>query len=249
MAKKKGALVVPQEESVAVKQSSVDVLLSDAVKAGASVETLERLFSLRERVMAEQAKQAYVDAVAGFQSDVPVIKKTKAVLNKDGRTVRYMFAPLDAIVDQIKEPLKRHGLSYRWDTKTADKVITAICTITHTMGHSESSSFEVPVDPEGYMTAPQKTASALTFAKRYALINALGISTGDEDTDATDVGKEKTPLSPKAKIVFLLRALHEDAQNAHEVVQRIAKLELIEANYPEIINRLEAQVRENNENN
>src|SRR3990167_10453941 len=107
-----------------------------------------------------------------FQDSCPVIKKTKKVLNKDGRTVRYQYAPLDSIVEQIKKPLKEAGVSYRWETKNANGEITAICTVTHILGHSESSEFAVPIDKEGFMTAPQKYASALTFAKRYSLCNA-----------------------------------------------------------------------------
>src|SRR3990167_2131118 len=107
-----------------------------------------------------------------FQDSCPAIKKTKKVMNKDGRTVRYQYAPLDSIVEQIKAPLKSAELSYRWETSNEKQEITAICTVTHVLGHSESSKFAVPIDTEGYMTAPQKYASALTFAKRYSLCNA-----------------------------------------------------------------------------
>jgi hypothetical protein len=74
---------------------------------------------------------------------------------------------------------------------------------------------------DGYMTAPQKYASAQTFAKRYALCNVLGISTGDEDTDATDVNKENTAKSDKAKIMFLLKALEKDSK---EIIKNILTL-------------------------
>ena len=122
--------------------------------------------------------------------------------------------------------------------------------MTHILGHSESSDFEVPIDTEGYMTAPQKYASALTFAKRYSLCNALGISTGDEDTDATDVGKQTDVKSTKAKIMFLLRRLgHEPKSKAdiEKVVDKLTQLKLVEANYDEIVGRLEALVSEKEE--
>jgi ERF superfamily len=214
------------------------------------VETLEKLFALREKVKAEQAREAFTQALADFQGDCPIIAKTKKVMNKDGRTVRYVYAPIDAIVDQIKKPLAKHGLSYTWNVEQNDKGITAVAKVTHKFGHSETSSFNVPIDPEGYMTAPQKVASALTFAKRYALCNALGISTGDEDTDATDVNKEPAAKSDKSKIVFLLRSLGKgtDTREMLETaVKDITHLTLEDGHYPAIIERLEATLEERNE--
>jgi hypothetical protein len=101
------------------------------------------------------------------------------------------------------------------------------------------------------MTAPQKVASALTFAKRYTLCNILGISTGDEDTDANDVNKEPDVKSIKSKIVFLLNTLEEDTktkENIEKAVLKLAKLKLEEKNFEEIKGRLEILVQDQNEN-
>ncbi len=234
------------------KPNSVDKLISEGLASNANVETMERLFSLRERVKAEQGKEEFVRALSKFQEECPVIVKTKEVLNKNGTTVRYKFAPIDSIVEQIKKPLTRAGLSYTWTVKNDEKSVTATCKVTHILGHSEESSFTIPIDTEGYMTAPQKVASALTFAKRYSLCNALGISTGDEDTDATDVKKEKEALSEKSKLIFLLKTLgekHGTKEEIEEAVLRLAKLDLSDENLPEIRGRLEILVKERNEDN
>ncbi len=231
-------------------KNEVGDLISQAIAQSVPVETLEKLFALREKVKAEQAREAFVSALSGFQSICPIIQKTKKVMNKDGATIRYQYAPIDSIVDQIKKPLAQYSLSYTWTVKNEPELITAICKITHSLGHSEESSFQIPVDKEGYMTAPQKVASALTFAKRYSLCNALGISTGDEDTDATDVGKEGNPKSDKAKIIFLLRSLGHDTKTKEaiiRIVQELTQLELEEKNYAEIVGRLEILVQDKNE--
>lgn len=232
------------------KDNSVESLISQAIAGNVPVETLEKLFSLREKVKAEQAREAFVKAMAEFQSECPVIEKTKVVLNKDGKTERYKFAPLDSIVKQIQKPLGKAELAYTWTVKNEEGSVTAICRVTHSLGHYEESSFQIPVDKEGFMTAPQKVASALTFAKRYSLCNALGISTGDEDTDANDVGKEAVAKSDKAKIIFLLRSLGYDTKTKEAIavtVQQLVQLELEEQNYPEIVGRLEIIVQERNE--
>lgn len=244
-------IIKVEKKNVQVQdQNSVESFISQALATNVSPETLERLFDLKERVDAERAKTAFVEAMAVFQSECPVIKKTKKVLNKDGQSVRYTYAPIDSIVEQIKKPLAKSGLSYTWNVENKPGVIKATCTITHKLGYSQSSDFEIPIDTEGYMTAPQKFASALTFAKRYTLCNALGISTGDEDTDAVDVGKEKTAKSDKSKIIFLLKTLgkpNESKEQIEKVVKELTQLDLVESNYHEIVNRLEVIVSENNE--
>lgn len=240
-------------KSVAVQETtpSVDSFIQQAIAGNLPVETLERLFGLREKVKAEQAKEAYISALSSFQAACPIIKKTKKVLNKDGTTVRYMFAPLDSIVDQTRKPLAANGFSYRWETKSENGEIKAICIVTHKLGHSESSDFSVGIDKEGYMSGPQKSASALTFAKRYSFCNAFGISTGDEDTDATDTKKKMDVKSDKSKIIFLLRELKEKNGTRDEVAEavlRLVRVELEEKNYVEIVSRLEMIVQENHEN-
>jgi ERF superfamily len=230
---------------IAPPQSSVDTFISQALAANAPVETLERLFALHRDVQAERARAAFTNSLAEFQENCPIIKKTKKVMNKDGQTVRYVYAPIDAIVEQIKKPLAVAGFSYTFTVKNTEDLITATAKVTHKLGHFETSTFSIPVDKEGYMTAPQKIASALTFAKRYALCNALGISTGDEDTDATDVGKEPDVKSLKSKVIFLLRNLGEKVGTGVEIaveIERLTGLKLVDANLSQIVEKLEAKV-------
>lgn len=181
------------DRPVNVKEnSSVEDFIFKAIENNLPVETMERLFALREKVKAEQAKEAFTEAMATFQAECPIIVKDKVVLNKDGKTIRYRYAPLDSIVSQVKESLATNGLSYSFDEKKDDKTISAICKITHKLGHSEVSSFQIPIGTEDYMSDPQKHGARITFAKRYAFSNALGILTGEEDTDATEDKKGVT---------------------------------------------------------
>jgi len=153
---------------------SVDGFISEAIKQNASVETMEKLFALHKEVKAEKAREEFVRALSEFQSKCPIISKNKDVKNKDGQSVRYSYASLDSIVSQVKGLLGECGLSYTVTTRHETGFITTVCKITHIAGHSQESDFKIPIDTEGFMTAPQKYASAQTFAKRYAFCNALG---------------------------------------------------------------------------
>ena len=136
---------------------------------------------------------------------IPTIKKEKTVNNnpdKDGNvTLRYKFAPLDSIVAQVKRILQDCGFSYTITAAMNGNQVTAICKITHALGHSEESSFQVPIDADAYMNMQQKFGAALTFAKRYAFCNAFGIMTGDEDNDAN----QAAPVIKKGATVATIK--------------------------------------------
>lgn len=168
------------------ESASVEGFIEKGIMQNVPVETLEKLLAMRSQLKAEHAKEAFIAAMSKFQAECPVISKDKDVNDKHGK-YRYSYAPMDSIVSQIKEPLGRNGFSYTVDTTNKDGLLTAVCKITHILGHSETSTFEVPIDKDSYMSAPQKYAAASTFAKRYAFQNALGILTGDQDTDAADL--------------------------------------------------------------
>lgn len=235
---------ITKKKNTEEPKTEITQLIEKAITSNVPVETLERLFALQKEYKADRAREAFVQAKAKFQSEVPVIKNDKRVLNKDGRTVRYQYSSLGYIAEQIKKPLANNGLAYSWDVVHENNHMRVAAKLTHSLGYSETSTFEIPVSQDQYMTEPQKYASAQTYAKRYTLINVLGLATADEDTDAVDVGKEKDVKSEKAKIIFFLRAIglpNNTKEEIEEAVRKVAKLELIEKNYPEIIKRLQAE--------
>lgn len=243
-------LAKPATKAVATpKPVGIEGLIAQAIQNNSSVETLERLFDLRVKVNTEKAKEAFVEALGNFQREVPVIEKTKSVLNKDGRTMRYKYAPMDSVIGQIKKTLSDNGFSYNWDSKNLEKHIEVTCKLTHKLGHSETSTFAIPIVESQFMTSPQSYATAQSYAKRYTLLNVLGIGTADEDTDSTDTGKDKDAKSVKARIIFLLRQLGAEAKTKEElekVVKEKVQLDLVEANFSDIVARLEVLVDEKN---
>lgn len=172
------------DAALVLRPVNPETLIASAIEKGVDVGVMERLLLMRKELRAEAAKEAYDHALAAFQAECPPIQKTKKVMNKDGRSVRYAYAPLETIISQVKDLLQKHGFSYRVNTISAEDKVKAICTSTHSMGHAENSEFEVPIEKGAFMSMPQQYASSLTFAKRYAFCNAFGIMTADEDNDA-----------------------------------------------------------------
>lgn len=169
----------------AVLGPTPEMLIAQAIDQKVPIETMEKLLALMTRVKAERAREAYYTALAQFQAECPIIKKLRPVYDKD-EELRYSFAPLNDIVNQVGDHLKNNGFSYDFKSKQTDTEYTAICIPHHILGHSESTEFTIPVDKKAYMSDPQKVGSACSFANRYAFRNAFGILTGDNDNDAQD---------------------------------------------------------------
>lgn len=197
----------PKEKGLAKVETPPDEnnpmsLIAKAIKEKIPVETMERLLALQERWEKNVAKKEFDRAMAKFQSECPVIEKTKPVYEKDGRTVRYKYAVLDSIVEQVKKPLSDNGLSYNFDEEKDEKFTTIICIVTHYLGHSQRTTFKIPIGTEAYMSDVQKYGARMTFGKRYAFCNAFGIMTGDEDTDGVDTAKkQETPAGWQKPVV------------------------------------------------
>jgi hypothetical protein len=240
---------IAEEKHTTHQASNPLELISHAVMSGqVDIETIKELRALQKEMKADAAQEAFVQAMAQFQSECPIIRKTKEVKNKSGQTV-YFYAPLDSVIAQVSGLIAKNGLSYTFDTSSDDKELTASCKVTHVMGHTEITTFKVPIGSESYMTDVQKFGARATFAKRNAFCNAFGISTGDEDTDGTQTDKDKQAKEVGAQIIFKLRSLGHKTTPKEEVVETIKTLTGLEAtkeNQEEINNRLSVLVEEMN---
>lgn len=193
--------IVPVTQNTAIQSSSlsVEALLTQAVEKGLPVETLEKLLAMRKELNAEMAKKAYDNSMADFQGECPIIVKTKEVKNRMG-ILMYKYAPIETIVDQVKELLQKYGFSYSTRVVTEGDRVKATVIVKHFGGHTEEYEMEVPLgNKTDIMSNSQVVASATTFAKRYAFCNAFGIMTGDEDKEEKLKENEKIKTDVELK--------------------------------------------------
>ncbi|HUU41257.1 MAG TPA: hypothetical protein VMW42_09960, partial [Desulfatiglandales bacterium] len=146
-------LVLKQKEPPVIHENPTpEMLISQAIDRNVPIETMEKLMAMWKELKADQAKEAYFQALSKFQAECPVILKEKPVEEKDG-TVRYRFAPLDVITSQVAPFLEENGFSYTFKSKQTDTAYTSICISQHKFGHSEITEFTVPIDVKAYMNA------------------------------------------------------------------------------------------------
>lgn len=188
---------IPTEKGIV--NFNAESLISQAITQKLPVDVMERLLAMRKELKAEWAKEQYTKAMSAFQSQCPTIQKTKEVKTNTGE-IAYKYAPIESIVEQIKEPLQRNGFSYSTNMELLETGVKVFVKVTHISGHSEVTEMNVPLGNKTLiMSQTQVVAAAQTFAKRYAFCNAFGILTGDEDTDARpqNFTPKPTQVNPK----------------------------------------------------
>jgi len=190
---------------------NIESIFALAIEKQGTAETLEKLMGIRRELNAEAAKKAFDAAMAAMQAEMPIIEKRKA-----GAKNAYKYAPLDDIVRQVQPYLHKHGFSFTVTSAVAGNLVKAICKITHSAGHFDTSEFEVPIDSRNpMMNDPQRYAGSLTFCKRYAFCNAFGIMTGDEDNDGTTRPKPNIPPVATPDVAALKKQLWELTKKIH----------------------------------
>ena len=176
-------------------------LIKLAIDTNADIDKLEKLMALKERHDAAQARREFFEALARFQAECPVITKNKkADFNSSKGNVKYSFATLDQIVSQIKDPLQKCDLTYRWEFSENENRISVTCLITHKSGHSETTVTSANADTSGAKNEIQARGSTLTYLQRYTLIGALGIATAQEDIDGQN--KNDGKLHPDTELAI-----------------------------------------------
>ena len=169
-----------KKELVTTEQPRQMDALTLAIEKGADLEQIEKLMELQERFEANEARKAYVVAMARFKADPPKIDKDASV--KYGQTA-YKHATLGNVAEKINKGLSEQGLSAAWQTDQKEKTIAVTCKITHILGHSESTTLEAGADTSGAKNSIQAIGSTITYLQRYTLLSLAGLATAEMDDD------------------------------------------------------------------
>ena len=161
------------------------------------VDKLKEIVALKERMEDRAAAREFAIAKAAFQSECPPIHKNRETPKTSDRGSKFNFrwADLTRIADTIRETLTKHGLSYSFDTSEEGKTMVVRCKLSHVGGHSETSTMAMPIGSTLPISDQQKVGATSTYAMRYALVQALGLTTADEDSDGAPLGSPTGPIT------------------------------------------------------
>jgi hypothetical protein len=158
---------------------------------------LGKLLDLAERWEEKKAAEAASAALAGFQGECPMIRKTNAVV-WDGRE-KYKFASYEDVMAVAQPLLTKHGISVSFSVPDAgDGMYQIVCHI-RVGSHAEDRPFSCQTPDikalaaKTSMNEAQAQGAWMSYWKRYALCSALGIVVCNEDNDVAPV----TPTEPR----------------------------------------------------
>lgn len=177
---------------------------------------------------------------------------TKSAVGQVGQQ-KYKYADLGSVIDALKPALIKHGLFFTQHPEPSDKGVTVETWLHHAGGESLSlGKLFVPAnkqDAQGY-------GSALTYARRYALVTAFGVPVEDDDGNAaaravrdnanSAVSPDGPAMPPEAyaKIVQLVEATKTNVPTMFQALGiRAGKLDdLSPADYDKAVNALETKL-------
>lgn len=175
-----------------------------AMDPGASIEKLERMMDMRDRLQAETARAAFNAAFASASKDFPSIP-----LNGKGDKSK-PYALLKDILNGTRPVLTRNGLALSFGVESHPDRVIVTAELMHVLGHSKTTSMELPKDQSGSKNAVQAVGSSQTYGQRYTAQAILGLSLGDDtDDDGVAAGKSKTITADE---FFQIKGLIEEAQ-------------------------------------
>ena len=149
---------------------------------------------------------------------------------------RSKYADLSAVIEAVKQPLEKHGLTFVQDI-CDHHVVTVVM-------HETGEQLRLAPFPILASKADaQGNGSALTYARRYSLQTALGVPAEDDDGDAASKPSGDVRRFPSAvrsalageawnkekveKVVAAIR-VHLDSDNDYGVFEETEGLEAIE---------------------
>jgi len=103
------------------------------------------------------------------------------------------YVPLDAVLDAIAEPLRANGIAIVQQTDIEDARTVLVTRLVHESGEWIAGRY--PVHP--VKADPQGEGSALTYARRYALMALASIAPEDDDGNAAVKATEKAAATGK----------------------------------------------------
>jgi hypothetical protein len=166
-------------------------------------------------------------AFVAAQAELVNPHKNKTV--KTG-TFQFDYADLASILDQVRPVLARHGLAISQSIGGEHGVVTVTTTLHHTSGESiQWGPLPGPSGPDW-----KTLGGAITYARRYALTAALGLS-ADDDKDAPEI-PQVTKATPEMVHAWLAAiAAAPDLDHLNQISAKIAKASLHNSDLQDLV--------------
>lgn len=143
-----------------------------------------------------EAQTLHAAMALAFGEIATAIKSNENAAFKNGGKVS-KYADINSVIDAIKPALIKHGLFFTQQPFPHDRGIQIETILHHASG--ESMGLGTLFVPAGKQDA-QGFGSAITYARRYALVTAFGVPVDDDDGNAAVKASQARQSEAPAKI-------------------------------------------------
>lgn len=226
--------IVIKENEVAT-QSPVS-FMNKAIAGGLDIDKIEKMLDLQAKYEAMEAKKAYTAAMAEFKAVPLLITKDKAN-NQYGSN----YTTLGNLVNSALPAMSKSGLSHNWTIDQKAEIITVVCVVTHSMGHSESTSMSAPPDKSGSKNAIQQLKSTITYLKNVTFESAMGLASSDGNFDDDGNSSNIEFITPD-QVKQIEKGIKEKSINVDEVL-KFAGCETVDTITQKMFNPILSQIK------
>jgi hypothetical protein len=176
------------------------ILERGAADPNVSIERLDRLAMLYDRLVQREAETKFNAALVKMQPKLPVLEERGQITGPDGKLLA-SYATWEDIVEVIRPILARHGFSLSFKPGRSPRgVPTVTGVLRHEAGHNEAAEIELPADVSGDKNPVQAVGSTMSYGQRYVAKMLLNLVSRGEDDDGQAAGRGVAELGAIAEI-------------------------------------------------
>ncbi len=190
----------PVEESTALEVGGVSMFERFAADPNISVEKIERLMALWERIEARKAQTAFNAAMSAAQAEMKPV-----AADATNPQTRSRYASYEALDRALRPIYTKHGFALSFNTGDAPgaDVVRVLCEVTHSAGHEKLYKADMPADGKGakggdVMTKTHASGAAMSYGMRYLLKMIFNIAVGEDDTDGNAGNQTRVEIKAPA---------------------------------------------------
>ncbi len=166
-----------QSTALAPAQIDMGAAIQAAAELGKDgVEVLERLHAIQKDERAAASACDFHASLAQAKTRFGRLLKTKKGVHQK------VYTPFPQIMATVEPPLAEAGIYISFDREMMGDREMMVCILTKGT-HSTRSRYPIQEDPGGGKAKIHATASGNSYAMRYSVLQALGLSTVDPDDD------------------------------------------------------------------
>ncbi|GJE26266.1 hypothetical protein LKMONMHP_1115 [Methylobacterium organophilum] len=246
MSAQRQEIVTAEERPAPVSAQSETVAILSMIERAArdpsiDLDRMERLFEMREKMVARERETAFNAAMAAAQAEMPRVLRDAANSHTQSR-----YARLETIAKKITPIITRHGFSLSFDTGEPARPgeIRIVCSVAHKDGHTRTHQVDLPSDTAGAQGNRNKTpvqgfGSTVSYGRRYLTLMIFNVALTNEDDDG-NAGRDAGPTITEDQLIELRDLVEAVGADLSKFVRHLGVESL--ADLP--ANRFDAAVRD-----